>query len=126
YLGAGLGLISYGLLPLLSVLTALRQLLRGRQRERSLPLLLLSLLTLALQVSARRSFEREQQQPFAWSLLAPVGWIAFGLLMLDAVRLALSGRGAEWKGRLAPRQPPSIQVPGLPLQRHRHASIRRR
>ncbi|WP_052891268.1 glycosyltransferase [Thermogemmatispora carboxidivorans] len=116
-LGAGLGLISYGLLPLLSVLTALRQLLRGRQRERSLPLLLPALLTLALQVSARRSFEREQQQPFAWSLLAPVGWIAFGLLMLDTVRLALSGRGAEWKGRQAPRQPSSIQVLGLPLQR---------
>ncbi len=117
-LGAGLGLISYGLVPVLSALIALLQLLvRRHRRGRSLRTLLPAFLTLILQVRARRSFEREQRQPFAWSLLAPVSWVAFGLLMLDTVRLALSGRGAEWKGRQAPRQPSSIQVLGLPLQR---------
>nr|BBH94186.1 glycosyl transferase [Thermogemmatispora argillosa] len=119
-LGAGLGLISYGLLPLLSLVAALRWLQR-RQRGRSALTLVPALLTLSLQILARRSFEREQGQPLAWSLLAPVGWIAFGLLMLDTVRLALSGQGAEWKGRLAPHQPPSIQALGLPLPLRRRS-----
>ncbi|MBX5451106.1 glycosyltransferase [Thermogemmatispora sp.] len=123
-LGAGLGLISYGLLPLLSALTGLRW-LRRRQWGRSALTLIPALLTLILQVLARRSFEREQGQPVTWSLLAPLGWVAFGLLMLDTVRLALSGRGAEWKGRHAPRQPPSIQALGLPSPRQRRSSISR-
>ncbi len=124
-LGAGLGLICYGLIPTLTVLISLRRLLPGNGGKRPPRGLLPALVTLALQIKARHCIEREHGLPVVSSLLAPVGWVAFGLLMLDAVRLSLSRRGAEWKGRTAPYQPSSIQVLGLPLRRPSSARARR-
>lgn len=52
---------------------------------------------------AHTRFSREYGLSPLWLLTAPAGWAAFGVLLLDTVRLALTGRGADWKGRTAPR-----------------------
>jgi chlorobactene glucosyltransferase len=110
----GLALILYGLLP---PFTLLRQWWHARRRRRQVSsrpspgsLLTSGLAALALfwQIDTKRRFEREYRLPFAWSLTAPVGWATFGLLMLDTTRLVLGGRGATWKGRMAPPQHRSI------------------
>jgi chlorobactene glucosyltransferase len=91
----GLALLGYGVAPVAA-------LLRAALARRPLPALLAAA-TVAAQIDARRFFDREFGLPLRWSLTAPAGWAAFGLLVLDTVRLALLGRGADWKGRLAPR-----------------------
>ena len=53
-------------------------------------------------VATRRTFDRDANLPPLWSLTAPLGWAFLGVLMLDTTRLALTGRGADWKGRAAP------------------------
>ncbi|MBX5451105.1 glycosyltransferase [Thermogemmatispora sp.] len=114
----GLALIIYGLLP---PFTLVRQLWLWRSRRQSqfqsqrpqqgysgLLASTLAALTLFFQIDTKRRFEREYRLPFAWSLTAPLGWATFGLLMLDTTRLVLSGRGATWKGRMAPPQHRSV------------------
>jgi chlorobactene glucosyltransferase len=90
----GVALIGYGLLP---PLTAVRALAKGRWQ-----IGLAASVVLALQIDARALLDREFRLPRAWSLAAPVGWVALGLVILDAARLRLLGRAAEWKGRTAP------------------------
>ncbi len=97
-LAAGLTLIAYGLVP---SLTLLRGLL-SHERRRGLPMVLAAAIV-AAQVDAHARFDREFKLPFAWSLTAPVGWTAFGLLLLDTVRLVITGQGAPWKNRTMPR-----------------------
>ncbi len=97
-LAAGLTVIAYGLVP---SLTLLRALLSPR-RPHGLATLLAAA-TVAAQVNAHARFDREFRLPFAWALTAPVGWVAFGLLLLDTVRLIITGQGAPWKNRTMPR-----------------------
>lgn len=94
--GGGLAMLVYGLLPI----TTLPRALAAR---RPLPVLLAAL-ALAAQIDVRRIFDRENGLSPLWSLTAPAGWAAFGVLLLDTTRLALTGRGADWKGRTAPRR----------------------
>nr|BBH94187.1 hypothetical protein KTA_23860 [Thermogemmatispora argillosa] len=131
----GLALIIYGLLP---PFTLVRQLWRWRPHRRHQPqsrpsrrsgLLVTALAALALffQIDTKRRFEREYRLPWAWSLTAPLGWATFGLLMLDTTRLVLSGRGATWKGRMAPPQHRSVHplaFMGNALQRLRPRASR--
>ena len=91
-LAGGLLLIGYGLLPLV----ALARVRRGRVAAA------LGGLAAGAQVAARWPFDRDGELAVGWSLTAPVGWAALGALVLDATRLALTGRGADWKGRAAP------------------------
>jgi chlorobactene glucosyltransferase len=98
YLILGLWLLLYGLGP---PITLLRALCRG-SRRRWLSLVLAGT-ALAAQIDARGVLDRRQGLAGAWSLSAPIGWAAFGGLLLDTVRLVLSGAGADWKGRRAPR-----------------------
>ncbi len=93
-LGGGLALIGYGALPLAAAL----RLAAARHR----PGVLLAAAVVALQIDARAVLDREFGLPPAWSLTAPLGWAALGVLVLDALRLYLTGRGADWKGRRAP------------------------
>jgi len=95
---AGLTLIAYGLVP---SLTLLRALLSSR-RPHGLATLLATA-TVAAQVDAHARFDREFKLPFAWSLTAPAGWVMFGLLLLDTIRLIITRRGAPWKNRTMPR-----------------------
>jgi chlorobactene glucosyltransferase len=111
-LGGGLALIAFGLVPLL---TLIGQLLRPRRLRRQTLTTLAALLTLVLQIQTRRLIDREQGLPLRWSLTTPFGWVAFGLLLLDATRLALSGRAVGWKGRTAPRQPLAIALGGAAI-----------
>lgn len=90
----GVALVGYGLLPLV---TAVRALAAGRW-----PTGLLAAIVLALQIDARALLDREFRLPRYWSLAAPAGWVALGLVILDAARLRLVGRAADWKGRSAP------------------------
>ncbi|MGN6562985.1 MAG: glycosyltransferase [Thermomicrobiales bacterium] len=91
-LAGGLLLLGYGLLPLV----ALARVRRGRVAAA------LGGLAAVAQVAARWPFDRDGELAVGWSLTAPVGWAALGALVLDATRLALTGRGADWKGRAAP------------------------
>ncbi len=97
-LAAGLMLIAYGLVPSLMLLRALL----SPQRPHGLATVLAAA-TVAAQVDAHARFDREFKLPFAWALTAPAGWVAFGLLLLDAVRLIITGQGAPWKNRTMPR-----------------------
>jgi chlorobactene glucosyltransferase len=91
----GVMLITYGLLPLASALGALASRRWGAAGTAAL--------IVALQIDARSCFVREFRLPPVWALAAPFGWAAFGLVMLDAARLRLVGRAADWKGRVAPK-----------------------
>jgi chlorobactene glucosyltransferase len=94
-LAGGLLLVAYGLVPLGTLLRAVR--------HRTAPLPAASAaITLAAQIDAHARFGREYGLSPLWSLTAPAGWAAFGVLLLDTVSRALSGRGADWKGRTAP------------------------
>lgn len=99
-LAAGLLMVLYGLGPLFTLLRALRP---GNTRRRRLPAVLAAI-TVAAQVDARAYFDRSAGLSALWSLSAPAGWTAFGLLLLDTTRLVLTGRGADWKGRTTPRR----------------------
>lgn len=94
----GLALLAYGLCPLITLLRAARTGAAGR----GWPALLAAII-LAAQVDARARFDRDAGLSLRWSLTAPAGWATLGLLVLDTTRLAVSGRGADWKGRRAPR-----------------------
>jgi chlorobactene glucosyltransferase len=85
--------MAYGLLPPAVLLHALYS---GQVRRFS-PLL--AGITLLAQIDAKRCFDREYDLAFPWSLAAPVGWVTYGILLLDVARLILTGRGAHWKGR---------------------------
>ena len=65
---------------------------------------LLAATTVAAQIDARACVDRAYGLPAVWSFTAPLGWSALGVLLLDTAWCALSGRGAGWKGRRAPRQ----------------------
>jgi chlorobactene glucosyltransferase len=93
-LAGGLALVAYGLLPPLTLARSLR--------ARDWPGAAVAGAALAGQVAARRPFDRESGLPLRWTLTAPAGWVALGLLVLDATRLALTRAGADWKGRAAP------------------------
>src|SRR5919199_781544 len=97
-LAGGLLLLAYGLLP---PLAALRAAQAGLRRHRLSAIL--AALALAAQVDARSHLDREAGLSHAWSLTAPAAWAMLGVLILDTTRLALTGRGADWKGRTAPR-----------------------
>jgi chlorobactene glucosyltransferase len=92
----GVALVGYGLLPLI---TAARALVARRWVAGSAAAAIL-----ALQIDARAQLDRAFRLPRAWSLAAPAGWVALGLVILDAARLHLAGRAADWKGRAAPPQ----------------------
>jgi len=92
-LPGGLALIAYGLVPLGVLLHALYS---GKVRRLST---LLAGIALLAQIDTKRCFDREYELAFPWSLAAPVGWVVCGTLMLDVVRLILTGRGTDWKGR---------------------------
>lgn len=94
-LAGGLTLLAYGLLPPLALLRALA--------ARNPTLAALAALASAAQIATRRPFDREAGLSWRWSLSAPAGWAALGLLILDATRLAVTRAGADWKGRAAPR-----------------------
>lgn len=115
-LPGGLALIAYGLVPLGVILHALysgsagirlsneaaRLPLRaqsGREDKVGGLSTLLAVIALLAQIDAKRCFDREYDLAFPWSLTAPVGWVVCGILLLDVVRLTLTGRGADWKGR---------------------------
>ena len=93
-LAGGLLLIVYGLLPLAAIVRA--------TRARRWPTALLGAVAVTAQIDTRRPFDRDYGLPALWSLTAPVGWATLGVLVLDATRLALTGHGADWKGRTAP------------------------
>jgi chlorobactene glucosyltransferase len=113
-LGAGLSLIIYGLLPLAGVLQGL---LHPPRTTRERLTLLTALLTLGVQIRSRRRLEHLLGKPAIRALSAPISWCAFGLLMLDTTRLALSGQSAEWKGRSAPEQPAVMEFAGSFIRR---------
>ena len=97
-LPAALAFIAFGLGPLFVLLYALRS---GKVLHFST---LLAGIALVAQVDAKRCFDREYDLVFPWSLTAPLGWVACGILALDVARLILTGRGADWKGRQLPKQ----------------------
>ena len=90
---AAMGLMIYGLGPLITFIYAL---CTGKTRRLST---LLAGVTLLAQVDAKRCFDREHELPIPWSLAAPLGWAVFGVMVLDVARLILTGHGASWKGR---------------------------
>lgn len=90
-LAGGVALLMFGALP---PLLGLRGLLRRRPDEA-----LMAVGVWALQASAFAPYDREFGITRLWSLLAPLSWVLLGVLTLDATRLAISGRGATWKGR---------------------------
>ena len=92
-LPGGLAFIAYGLVPPGVLLHAL---FSGQVRRLST---LLAGIALLAQIDAKRCFDREYDLAFSWSLAAPAGWVACGILLLDVARLILTGRGADWKGR---------------------------
>lgn len=91
----GLAVIAYGLTPPL----ALPRAALARDPLRAA----VAAGVIAAQAAARRPFDRDANLPWRWTLSAPLGWIALGVLILDVVRLALTRAGADWKGRPAPR-----------------------
>lgn len=95
---AALAFIAYGLGPLFVLLYTLRS---GKVRRFST---LLAGITLVAQIDAKRCFDREYELILPWSLTAPAGWVACGLLALDVARLILTGQRADWKGRQLPKQ----------------------
>ena len=97
-LAGALTLIAFGLAPLVTLLRALRP--AGRRQPLAIAL---AALALAAQIDARGQFDHEYGLWPRWSLTAPVAWATLGVLLLDTVRLALTGRSADWKGRAAPR-----------------------
>ncbi len=92
-LPGGLAFIAYGLLPLGVVLYALYS------RRISRLSTLLAGITLLAQIDAKRCFDREYELALPWSLAVPAGWVVAGILLLDAARIILTGRGVNWKGR---------------------------
>ncbi len=109
-LPGGLALIAYGLVPLGVLLHALYS---GKVRRLST---LLAGIALLAQIDTKRCFDREYELAFPWSLAAPVGWVVCGTLMLDVVRLILTGRGTDWKGRHL------VLFPGV-SRKVRHAGV---
>ncbi|WP_069804572.1 glycosyltransferase [Thermogemmatispora onikobensis] len=105
----GCFLVYYGLAPLLTLRAALRP---GHLRQERLSALL-ALLALCLQVDSKRRFGQAFGLPARWALLAPVASTAFGFLLLDTMRLAINGQGADWKGRRAPRLTRTNMLPLL-------------
>lgn len=93
-LAGGLAVLTFGLLPTLT-------LLRGLARRDSLRAALAAL-TLVAQFATRRPFDRDAGMSWRWTISTPLGWSAMGLLILDATRHALAPAGADWKGRAAP------------------------
>lgn len=89
--------IAYGLTPLLVFVRALL----ARDGARAI----VAGGIVATQVAARRPFDRDAGLPWRWSLSAPLGWVALGVLVLDVALLALTRAGADWKGRPAPPRP---------------------
>lgn len=94
-LTGGLVLLAYGLVPPFTLLRALA--------ARKPALALLAAAATAGQIATRRPFDREAHLPWRWTVTAPFGWAALGLLILDATRLAFARAGADWKGRAAPQ-----------------------
>lgn len=95
-LPAALALIAYGLVPSCMLMYALHEKKLWRIST------LLASITLAAQIDAKRCADREYELALPWSLMAPAGWVACGLLILDVTRLILTRRGADWKGRRSP------------------------
>jgi chlorobactene glucosyltransferase len=95
-LPAALALIAYGLGPSSTLVYALHEKKLWRLST------LLAGVTLAAQIDTKRRVDREYELPLPWSLAAPAGWVACGLLVLDVARLVLTGQGADWKGRHSP------------------------
>ena len=96
-LPAAVALIAYGLGPSCMLVYALHEKKMWRIST------LLAGITLAAQIDAKRCVDREYELALPWSLMAPAGWVACGLLILDVTRLLLTRRGADWKGRRSPR-----------------------
>jgi chlorobactene glucosyltransferase len=92
-LPGSLALIAYGLLPSGILLHALYL------RKVRCPSTLLAAIALLAQIDSKRCFDREYELAFPWSLAAPAGWVVCGILLLDTLRLILTGRGTDWKGR---------------------------
>lgn len=90
----GIVLITFGLLPLL---TLLRALLRWDSTQA-----VLAAAALLGQIATRRPFDRVADLPWRWTFSVPLGWAALGVLILDATWRAVSSVGAAWKGRVAP------------------------
>src|SRR5260370_42639424 len=86
---AALAFIAYGLGPLFVLLYTLRS---GKGRRFST---LLAGITLVAQIDAKRCFDREYELILPWSLTAPAGWGACGILALGMARLLLSWRRAD-------------------------------
>jgi chlorobactene glucosyltransferase len=93
-LSGGIALITFGLLP---PLTLLRALLRRDTTQAAL-----AATALLGQIATRRPFDRDAGLPWRWTLSVPLGWVALGVLILDATWRAVTNVGAAWKGRIAP------------------------
>jgi chlorobactene glucosyltransferase len=68
-------------------------------RARSPSLAAIGALHLAASIAQRRAFDAFLGLPRAYSLLQPVGQLAFLLLVLASFGMVLTGRGVPWKGR---------------------------
>lgn len=92
----GIALITFGLLP---PLTLLRALLRRDSAQA-----VLAATALLGQIATRRPFDRDADLPWRWTFSVPLGWAALGVLILDATWRSVTNVGAAWKGRVAPAQ----------------------
>ncbi len=101
--GASMALLTFGLTPLLALFSAFfgGQTQKQAMWKRSL-IGLLGGLALALQIDSFRHINHLYKSSRSWAFAAPICWTTFGLVMLDTTRLALTGRGAGWKGRSVP------------------------
>ncbi len=95
-LAAALFFLGLGFAPLLALIWATD---RKRPAWHRLLLALGGAGTGAVQMSTQSLVNRLFGLPLRWALAASAGWIAFGFLALDALRLARGGKGAGWKGR---------------------------
>ncbi len=93
-LSGGIALITFGLLP---PLTLLRALVRRDGAQA-----ILAATALLGQVATRRPFDRDAGLSWRWTCSVPLGWVALGVLILDATWRAVTNVGAAWKGRVAP------------------------
>ncbi len=93
-LSGGIALITFGLLP---PLTLLRALVRRDGTQAAL-----AAIALLGQIATRRPFDRDAGLPWRWTFSVPLGWVALGLLILDATWRSVTNVGAAWKGRVAP------------------------
>jgi hypothetical protein len=105
-LAVGLFLISLGLTPLLALLG-----ITNSKRPACYRWLLAigGAGTAATQLRSQYIINQTFGLPVRWALTAPSGWIAFGMLVLDALRVARGGKGSGWKGRPVIRLEPTEQ-----------------